>query len=101
MEVVLIIVGMAAVTAIPRVLPAWFLGRVRPTPRIEAWLAHVPYAVLGALIFPGIMSVQPDRPAIGLAGGAIAALLAWWRFHILAVIGAAIAVVMLLKWLAA
>lgn len=99
MKVLLIIVGMALVTALPRILPAWLFGRVRPPPRVEAWLSHVPYAVLGALIFPGIMSVQPDRPEIGLAGGAAAALLAWLRLHILVVIGAAIAVVMTLKWL--
>lgn len=97
MEVVWIIVGMAVVTAVPRMLPAWLLERARPSPAIEAWLSHVPYAVLGALIFPGIMTVRPEQPAVGLAAGVIAALLAWWRAHMLIVIGAAIAVVMALK----
>lgn len=100
MEALLIIIGMAVVTAVPRVLPAWLLDRARPTPRIEAWLSHVPYAVLGALIFPGIMTVHPDRPLVGLSAGVVAASLAWWRLHMLAVIGAAIAIVMLFKWLA-
>ena len=99
MEILLIIVAMAIVTAVPRMLPAWLLENARPSAQIEAWLAHVPYAVLGALIFPGIMSVQPDKPAIGLLAGAIAALLAWLRLHILLVISVAIAVVMSLNWL--
>lgn len=98
MKVVLIILGMALVTAVPRILPAWLLGRVRLPARVETWLAHIPYAVLGALIFPGIMTVQPDRPEVGLAGGAVAVLLAYLRLHILLVIGAAIATVMVLKW---
>src|SRR5699024_3396637 len=101
MDIILIIVGMALVTAVPRMLPAWLLERARPTPRIEAWLAHVPYAVLGALIFPGIMSVHPERPMVGLSAGAVAALLAWWRVHMLLVIAAAIGVVMVLKALGA
>lgn len=97
MEVVWIIIGMAVVTAVPRMLPAWLLDRARPTPRIEAWLAHVPYAVLGALIFPGIMTVHPEQPAVGLLAGVAAALLAWWRLHMLIVIAVAIAVVLGLK----
>lgn len=101
MDIILIIIGMAVVTAVPRMLPAWLLERARPTPRIEAWLAHVPYAVLGALIFPGIMTVHPERPMVGLAAGAVAAVLAWWRVHMLIVIAAAIAVVMGLKALGA
>lgn len=99
MDIVAIIIGMAVVTVVPRMIPAWLLDRARPTPLIEAWLSHVPYAVLGALIFPGIMTVQPERPFVGLGAGAVAALLAWWRMHMLVVIGAAIGVVMLLKWL--
>lgn len=98
MEIVWIIIGMAVVTAVPRALPAWLLERAKPSPAIEAWLAHVPYAVLGALIFPGIMTVNPDKPMVGLAAGVVAALLAWWRLHMLVVIGSAIAVVMVLRW---
>lgn len=98
MTVVWIIIGMAVVTAGPRLLPAWLLDRVKPSPTIEAWLAHVPYAVLGALIFPGILTVNPERPLIGLGAGAVAAVLAWLRLHMLVVIGAAMAVVMAVRW---
>lgn len=98
MDVFWIIVGMAVVTAGPRMLPAWLLERARPSPMIEAWLSHVPYAVLGALIFPGILTVNPERPLVGLAAGAVAAVLAWLRLHMLIVIGAAIAVVMAVRW---
>lgn len=99
MELLWIIIGMAIVTSGPRMLPAWLLDRVKPSSTIEAWLAHVPYAVLGALIFPGIMTVNADRPLIGLGAGVVAAILAWFRLHMLLVIAAAMAVVMAVRWL--
>jgi len=99
MDMLWIIVGMAVVTAGPRLLPAWLLDRVKPSPAIEAWLAHVPYAVLGALIFPGILTVNPERPLVGLGAGVVAAILAWFRLHMLIVIVAAMAVVMGVRWL--
>jgi len=97
MKVMLLIFGMALVTALPRMLPAWLLDRARPTAPIEAWLSHVPYAVLGALIFPGIMSVHPDYPLVGLAAGVAAVIVAWRGLHMLFVIGTAIAVVLLCR----
>jgi len=99
MSLVWIIIGMAIVTAGPRMLPAWLLDRVKPSPTIEAWLAHVPYAVLGALIFPGILTVNPERPLVGLGAGVVAAILAWFRLHMLIVIAAAMAVVLAVRWL--
>jgi len=89
-----IILGMSVVTNLPRVLPMTLLGRVRLPAPLERWLAHVPYAVLGALIFPGILGVQPAHPAVGLSGGAAAAVLALVRAPVLVVIAAAIAAAM-------
>jgi branched-subunit amino acid transport protein len=68
--------GMCLVTFVPRVIPL-ILGRELVLPRwIKRWLSFFPYAALGSLIFPGILSVIPGKPWIGLAAGACAALIA-------------------------
>lgn len=64
-----LIAGMFLVTYVPRVLPL-LLGRELPFPR---WLRLFPYAALGALILPGILSADPLRPWVGLSAGALAA----------------------------
>ncbi|HNR02075.1 MAG TPA: AzlD domain-containing protein [Anaerolineaceae bacterium] len=49
------IIGMALVTYLPRLLPAWLLrGRALP-PFIAAWLRYVPAAVLAALLLPSLL----------------------------------------------
>ena len=76
MDWIWIILGMALVTYLPRMLPAFLIGQRNVSPWMERWLASIPYAALGALIFPGILSVEKGEPLVGLAGGAVAALLA-------------------------
>jgi branched-subunit amino acid transport protein len=83
MDILLIILGMAVVTHIPRILPPAFMRSIQLPSWFASWLQCIPYAALAALIFPGILSVQPDEPAIGLAGGATAIILAIFKAHIL------------------
>jgi branched-subunit amino acid transport protein len=72
----LMIAGMCVVTFVPRVIPL-LLGRDLVLPAwIRRWLSFFPYSALGALIFPGILTVIPGRQWIGVAAGAVAALLA-------------------------
>lgn len=53
--VFLTLAGMALVTYLPRLLPAWFLrGRELP-PFVVAWLRYVPVAVLSALLVPSLL----------------------------------------------
>jgi branched-subunit amino acid transport protein len=71
---------MVLVTYLPRVLPL-FLPNQRSLPVwLERWLKLVPYTALGALIFPGILTVDPSRPWVGIVGG-IAAILAAWKLN--------------------
>ena len=52
---ILTILGMALVTYLPRLLPAWFLrGRELPG-FIAAWLRYIPAAVLAALLLPSLL----------------------------------------------
>ena len=51
---VLLILGMAAVTYIPRVLPLWLLSNKSLHPAFMRWLEMVPPAVLAALLAPSL-----------------------------------------------
>ncbi|WP_163537159.1 AzlD domain-containing protein [Gracilibacillus sp. YIM 98692] len=89
-----IILGMALVTAIPRVIPAYIVDLVQFPEWVNKWLQAIPYAALGALIFPGILSVTPDRPYVALAAGGVAILLSWLRVHVILVVFSAILTVL-------
>ncbi|WP_240374824.1 AzlD domain-containing protein [Bacillus piscicola] len=67
LHIMLIIVGMAVVTYIPRMLPFVFLKADIVPPRIEGILKNVPHAALGALIFPGALLIH-DNVLFGLSG---------------------------------
>jgi branched chain amino acid efflux pump len=47
-----VILEMALVTYATRAGGLWLMGRVHPSPRVEAWLRYVPGAVLAAIIAP-------------------------------------------------
>ena len=53
MMLLLIILGMAVVTYLPRMLPVLIIDRFTPPAWLNRWLKSIPYAALGALIFPG------------------------------------------------
>ena len=76
MTMAAIVLGMSIVTYIPRMLPFVLLkGKELPS----FWqdiLKNVPYATLGALIFPGILTFHANM-AFALAGAAAAFLLAF------------------------
>jgi len=98
MKVLLVIVGMALVTYIPRLLPALFMDRFQFPDWFQKWLQSIPYAALGALIFPGILLVEKDQPWLGLAGGVIALILSLLRLHITLVMAGSILTVILLQY---
>ena len=72
-SVLLLILGMALVTYIPRALPAIWMERLHFGPRFEKFLNLIPYTAMAALIFPGVLTVDSGRPWIGLVGAAAAA----------------------------
>ncbi len=99
MKILLVIVGMALVTYIPRLLPALFLDRIKFPVWFKKWLQSIPYAALGALIFPGVLLVEKDQPLLGLAGGLMAFLLALLNLHITLVMAGSILIVILLQYI--
>lgn len=94
--IVALIVGMAIVTAVPRLIPAFIMEKLALKPWLNRWLNAIPYAALGALVFPGIMSVIPEQPLIGIVGGIVAAAIAFLNLNvIISVIGAILTVFLL------
>ena len=81
-----LLVGLFLVTVIPRVLPAFLLNRIIIPERLTRFLAAIPYAILGALIFPGILTVVKDRPWIGIGAGLVATLLSLIRVPLVLVV---------------
>lgn len=87
----MMIIGMAAVTYIPRMLP-FVLFRGKELPAFwQGVLRNVPYATLGALIFPGILFIQEDI-WYGLLGAAAAFLAAYLGANVIVVVLGSIAV---------
>ena len=96
-KILLMIVGMAIVTYIPRALPVAILNKINLSKRVAGVLQAIPYAALGALIFPGILSVNNELPFVGIIGGIIATLLAYLKLNITYVICGAVLVVIILQ----
>lgn len=86
MPVLIVIILMSIVTVVPRILPAFIIDRVTFPTWVGQWLEVIPYAALGALIFPGILDVVSDQPHIGFFGGLVAIVLALFRLHIIFVV---------------
>jgi len=86
----LIIIGMSLATMIPRIIPAFIVDRLEFRGWLNRWLSSIPFAALGALIFPGILAVKPDQPHIGLVGGLVAVGLAYLGLNIIFVVLGAI-----------
>lgn len=96
MIIISIIIGMAIVTAIPRIIPSVIVDKFIFRDWMNRWLQAIPYAALGALIFPGILSVKSGSPHVGLIGGFVAIGLAYIGLNIMFVVIGAIVTVFLL-----
>lgn len=89
-----VVLGMAVVTYLPRMVPMVFMKGIHLPRFWMSFLRHVPYAVLGALIFPGILS-STGNSASAIFGGAVALLLSWARVSIILTVLGSIATVYL------
>ncbi|MGI6435817.1 MAG: AzlD domain-containing protein [Syntrophomonadaceae bacterium] len=84
-ELVLLVLFMALVTYTPRMLPLVFLRDIQMPPFVRSTLQFVPYAILGALIFPGALYATGNiqTALAGILGSFVLALL---RFNLVAVV---------------
>ena len=95
-EMLLLILGMALATYIPRALPAVMADKMNFGPKTQKFLRLIPYTAMTAMIFPGVLSADPDRIEIGLLGAVAAALLAWRKCSVVFCVLGAIGVDLLL-----
>ncbi|MDY0395946.1 AzlD domain-containing protein [Virgibacillus halophilus] len=93
-----IIIGMAAVTMIPRVIPAFVVEKLQFRGWVNRWLNAIPFAALGALIFPGILYVKEGTPLVGIIGGVVAIGLGMLGLNVILVVAGAILTVFLLPF---
>ncbi len=56
--VFLTMIGMLAVTYLPRLLPLWFFTSRRLPPVVISWLRYVPVAVLAAMLLPSLVIAE-------------------------------------------
>jgi branched chain amino acid efflux pump len=54
-SVLIVILGTALVTVVPRILPLALLSRINIPERAARWLGHVPVAVLAALLAQSVL----------------------------------------------
>lgn len=90
-EILILILGMAVVTYLPRALPAVLIDKMKFSPKAEKFLRLIPYTAMSALIFPGVFSVDAARPEIGIVGGVVVGVLAWRKLPVMVCVLAAIA----------
>ena len=84
-SVVWMIVGMGIVTYLPRMIPLVFLEKLKLPSFLQGVLKNVPYAILGALIFPGVLFIQEEL-WYGCLGAAVAFLIAYTGVNVIFVV---------------
>jgi len=84
-SIVWMIIAMGAVTYIPRMLPLVVFQNIQLPAFVQSILKNVPYATLGALIFPGILFIQDDI-FFGLIGAGVAFTLAFLGANVIVVV---------------
>lgn len=94
--IILLIIGMALVTYIPRALPAVVVEHLTFSPKAKKFLSLIPFTAMASLIFPGIVFVDNERLEIGILGGVVAGLLAWKKCPVIICVVVAILVDMAL-----
>lgn len=79
------VIFMAAVTYIPRLLPMVLLKDMKLPPYLKVFLQFIPFAALGALIFPGILT-STGNISSAIAGGILAIILSFFKANIMIVV---------------
>ena len=79
MNIPLLIFGMALVTLVPRLIPAFIMNKVKLGKRFEKFINLIPYTAMAALILPGVINADAERWYVGVVGGAVAIVLACFK----------------------
>lgn len=74
-----LILGMMAVTYIPRLVPLISLTERPLPPLLRRFLLYIPYTALSALIVRGIMEAPSGMQSATLIGVSAAGIFSWFR----------------------
>ncbi|WP_078548310.1 AzlD domain-containing protein [Litchfieldia alkalitelluris] len=88
-NIIWMIIGMGIVTYIPRMLPFVALSGIKLPSFLQGVLKNVPYATLGALIIPGIFTINEDV-WFGIIGATVAFAVAYLGVNVIIVVLSAI-----------
>ena len=80
-----LILAMGIVTYIPRMLPLVFLNNIHLPPFVNSFLQFIPFAALGALIFPGILYSTGNIES-AIAGSIVSIVLAYLNLNVVIVV---------------
>ena len=94
----LLILILWLVTYTPRALPFVVLPGAKMHPFVKRFLDNVPYGILGALIFPGVLT-SAGEVTFGIIGGLVAVLLAYFELNLVLVVAGSIGAIYLAKLL--
>lgn len=99
-SVLILICGMSIVTLIPRLLPFFVLSDKPLPPFWQNVLGNIPYAILGALIFPGSLKIH-EHMWYGLIGILVAIFTASYVKNVIWVVVSSVAVLTIISvvWL--
>ncbi|MBM7557972.1 AzlD domain-containing protein [Halanaerobacter jeridensis] len=89
-NLILIIIGMAVVTYIPRLLPLALFSNLHLPPFFKRFLEFIPYTALSALIFPAILSATGSLGS-AILGGIVAIALAYLEINLFLIVSSSIA----------
>jgi len=96
-----LILGMAAVTYGPRLIPFLFLSNRTIPKRLNTFLQYIPPSAIGALIIPGVLNATPDMPMAAVSGMVLTLIVGLWRGGIiLPVLGSVIVTYLILSYAA-
>jgi branched-subunit amino acid transport protein len=86
-----VVLAMGAVTYIPRMLPLVLLKDIKLPRYINSFMKYIPFAALGALIFPGVLtSTGPDNLGAAIAGCFLSIVLAFFEINLILVVAGGI-----------
>ncbi len=74
-----LILGMAAVTYGPRLIPFFLVSRMDLPGQVDAFLKCIPVAAIGALIIPGVFTAVPDAPLAVICGMGFTLVFGLWK----------------------
>lgn len=102
LDMVILIVGMAAVTFLTRFGAQALFRRIGLPPWFDRWLKHVPTGILTALIVPSLLLPRGDLDlTLGnhyLLAGLLAAVIAYQFRNTALTMGLGLTTVVLLRW---